>query len=140
MLNSRHKEADPMSNLIETLKVSEEYSPYFKPRLHEVSVSLPYENQPKTGEIAFFNVYTTVRLYGGPEEGGWYYNYTNLEFCVPFLYENEETLKLMIKAHEERIKELPRGDIYSVNGGQNAFIMIEKTAGESASTEHPHYE
>ena len=130
-----------MSNLIETLNVSEEYSPYFKPRLHEVSVSLPYdeENRPKAGEIVFFNVYTTVRLYGGPEEGGWYYNHTNLEFCVPFIY-SEEAVKLMIKAHEGRIKELPHGDIYSVRGGQEAFIMIEKTAGESASTERPYYE
>ena len=130
-----------MSNLIKTIQVTEEWHHNFEPRIHEVSVCLPYDSQdqPVEGEIAFFNVYTVQRLYGGSEEGGWWYNWTHLEFTVPFIF-SRDTTSLMIEAHLSKIKELPYGDIYSVKGGQDAFILIEKSAGASASTEHPSYE
>ena len=130
-----------MSNLIKTITVTEEWHPNFDPRTHEVSVTIPYDkqDQPAEGEIAFFNVYSVQRLFGGAEEGGWWYNWTHLEFTVPFIF-SDDTVALMIEAHIEKIKELPYGDIYSVRGGQDAFVMIEKSAGASESTEHPHYE
>ena len=130
-----------IENLLATLEVQEVYSPHFKPRLHKVCVSTPYnkEDKPKEGEIAFFNVYSVTRQYGGHEEGGWWYDHTHLEFTVPFIY-NQETALLMIKAHEEKIKDIPRGNIESVLGGVEAFVMIEREAGASASEGRPTYE
>lgn len=127
-------------NLVKVLEVEEEYSPYFKPRIHKINVSLPYDEdmRPAKGEIAFFNVYSITRQFGGHEEGGWYYDWTHLEYTIPFLY-TDDALKLLIESQENRIKDLVGGDISSVNGGQDAWVCIEKTAGESASEERPQY-
>jgi len=42
-------------------------------------------------KICFLSVYTVGQMYGGPEEGGWYYGQYLLEAAVPFLATVETT-------------------------------------------------
>ena len=101
----------------------------------EADTKVPFEE----GDIAYFSVYTTQRCYGGPEEGGWWYDADSLEYTIPFKY-SAEAIPLMMEAEEERITDLVYGDLNSVNGGQEAFIRIEPKAGEVETTERPSYE
>ena len=124
----------PSNNNLHTYKFEEIFNPNFRPRVHEINVNVPYqpEERPVEGEIAFFNVYVITRHYGGAEEGGWWYNFTDLAFTIPFIY-GEEAVKLLIKSQEGRVTDLQGGNINSVLGGQEAFVCIEKQVGESDS-------
>lgn len=87
--------------------------------------------------VRFVTVYEVTRHSGGPEEGGWWYNWRRPMCSIP----TEGT-----KADVEAIKAFlaPRfvdeGDIYSVRGGVEYHIETELEAGESASKETPRYE
>jgi hypothetical protein len=103
--------------------------------MFQEETTTPFEE----GDIAYFSVYTTVRCYGGPEEGGWYYDADFLDYTIPFKY-SAEAIPLMMEAETERVSELVYGDLNSVRGGQEAFIRIEAKAGEVVTTERPTYE
>lgn len=109
-----------------------------KVRNHTVPV---YKNDTKIkeGDLCIVSFYTTQRHYGGPEEGGWWYNWNTHEFSIPTLYSKENVEKL-IDLYQDKIKEYIYGDIYSVNGGVEGFIQVERIAGSKASTEVPRYE
>jgi hypothetical protein len=87
----------------------------------------------------YVNVYRITREYGGPEEGGWYYNH----------YECIETREFPIwrgraaKAAEERLeaywKEQEEGDIYSVRGGCQYSVRLETRRAASETSERPVY-
>ena len=101
----------------------------------EADTEVPFED----GDVAYFSVYTTQRYYGGPQEGGWYYDADFLDYTIPFKY-SAEAIPLMMEAETERISDLVYGDLNSVRGGQEAFIRIEPKAGEIQTTERPYYE
>lgn len=103
--------------------------------LFEADTEVPFEE----GDIAYFSVYTTQRYYGGPEEGGWWYDADLLDYTIPFKY-SEGAIPLMMEAETERITDLVYGDLNSVRGGQEAFIRIEPQAGQIATTERPYYD
>lgn len=88
------------------------------------------------GEIrVWVNVYHITREYGGPEEGGWYYNWRTLV----------EAHNLNINDVHARLDELKekhgegKGDISSVLGGYQVMILIEGERGESQDTKRPYY-
>lgn len=112
------------------------YEGTFK-RVHKVPI---YKDEFfETGERCVISLYTTQRYYGGAEEGGWWYNWNTHEWSIPTLYSKENVEKL-IDLYLPKIKEYIHGDIYSVRGGVQGFIQIEKEAGVLASTEVPRYE
>lgn len=88
------------------------------------------------GDInVWVNVYNTERCYGGAEEGGWWYDWTELvdsKFCT--IEEADNIVAEMHKEHGEG-----EGDISSVLGGYEVDIRIEAIKGESKSTERPYY-
>jgi len=101
--------------------------------IHAYIVSRPW----KEGETAWVNVYETTRHYGGPEEGGWWYNWNSLEEAVPVGSQEEaETVKREL---EEKFGE-GQGDISSVLGGHEIAVYIESEKGQSESTEEPRYD
>lgn len=83
------------------------------------------------------NVYAVTRHYGGPEEGGWWYDQQTPVRCVPCVRWYSASIKERL---EKEFKELDRGDISSVNGGVEHRVHIEQKAGESDPQETPHYE
>lgn len=87
--------------------------------------------------MKFVNVYLIDRRWGGPQEGGWWYNNYNCIETYPTREENTNTVVEFLKnEHEDKA----HGDIYSVLGGREIEIMIEDRPSQSETTERPHYE
>jgi len=86
----------------------------------------------------FVTVYEVTRHYGGPEEGGWWYNWNEPVESVLVLpsQDAEEVVEQMTKRNEYRIW----GDIYSVCGGMDILVMVEATQNKYATKCRPHYE
>lgn len=80
-------------------------------------------------------VYEVTRHYGGPEEGGWWYNWHDVlrSFYVPERVADFRVRKLTPRYVNE-------GNIYSVLGGTQYHVVIEATRFESQTTHRPHYE
>ena len=81
------------------------------------------------GEVrAWVNVYHVIRQYGGPEEGGWYYNLMSLVDSEEVNYEKvNETVELM----KHRYGEGDETDVYGVR----VEILVEGFRGQSTDTE-----
>ena len=86
-------------------------------------------------EIRFVTAYEVTRHYGGPEEGGWYYNWYDPIDTVPTSKPEE-----MVEEFKTRYEDRVQGDIYSVNGGTAVSVIIEDEPAGMKSTEIPHYE
>ena len=82
----------------------------------------------------FVTVYKVTRHYGGPEEGGWWYNWYEPVFTEPF------TSMTQRDEMQKRWRDQDTGDIYSVLGGAEYRVYAETELNESATTERPHYE
>jgi hypothetical protein len=94
----------------------------------------------------FISRYKVSLEYGGPEEGGWYYDW--FEFLEPVLVVADsdltaDMLRTIVSAmaeHEEGVKrefgERPR---HSVIGTPDTIYMVEETLGEHSSEERPVY-
>lgn len=92
------------------------------------------ENEDK---IFWVNAYSVTRHYGGPEEGGWWYNWYESLASVPV---QGETAAQTEKERLENLFGSGHGDIYSVLGGEKIFVYIEDEACKSESKVTPHYE
>jgi len=90
-------------------------------------------------EIVFVNVYTVRRKYGGPEEGGWWFNWYECVEVIPVQNQYSEQMREIL--YEKYINsELKYGDIYSVLGGQDIAVYIEEHPKQSETRERPVYE
>jgi hypothetical protein len=88
----------------------------------------------------WISIYTITRQYGGPEEGGWWYNWYNHEFALSILNDKEQIAEAVSYLWEmAREEEWVEGDIYSVLGGQDISIRLEEHPGSGRSTERPYY-
>lgn len=81
------------------------------------------------------NVYQRTREFGGHEEGGWWYDW---DTCVERRYVDYDQAELYEKMLSEKYGE-GEGDISSVRGGHEYFVMIEDLEAESESVIRPHY-
>lgn len=79
-------------------------------------------------------IYEVTRHYGGPEEGGWWYNWYE-----PVHSESYRSFAQVEELRDEWMKR-DEGDIYSVLGGRQHTVYAEETQYENATTERPHYE
>ena len=87
--------------------------------------------------IVFVNVYEVTRHYGGPEEGGWWYDWRH---CVEVYPVRESAAELMQEQLEDENSYRKFGDISSVLGGQDVLVLIEDAPKETETTERPYYE
>jgi hypothetical protein len=87
----------------------------------------------------YVSVYAVSRCYGGPEEGGWYYDW----------YEHVKTYPRRVRrCRVPRIVEemmnkhgwVSKYNRSSVLGGADCVITVEDWPGESATRRRPHYE
>jgi hypothetical protein len=88
--------------------------------------------------MKFLNVYEVTRHYGGPEEGGWWYNwYECIEvFPVRDEEQGEQLRDWLFSEHEHK----KHGNIYSVLGGTDIVVYLEDEPKESETKERPYYE
>lgn len=91
-----------------------------------------YETTPM-----FVNVYHVTRHFGGHEEGGWWYNWYD---CVEVYPVRNGLLANEVKEWLEKEHGKGYGDIYSVNGGLEIYVEIERKPKQSETTERPYYE
>lgn len=137
----------------EWLKVEADIAPHFKPmlvtkcecpRCYGDDIDHGYKCWVCEGQgfewktaMAWVNVYTVSRCYGGPEEGGWYYDAYQFIEGHPVPRSVAETLKdELIK----RYNDLKYGDISSVLGGQDYSVWVEDHEAQSETRERPRYE
>jgi hypothetical protein len=107
--------------------------------------------------LMYLNFFSTGRYYGGPEEGGWWYDAgtpiasiplpTDGEYVYPTtsgpdpymaLTEKGETLRQRIETALKAEHEW--GDISSVNGGEKVTSALESGFAKPFPERTPHYE
>jgi len=73
--------------------------------------------------LTYINAYVVTRHYGGPEEGGWWFNAGTPLASVPMPADTPESIiQEKINELEELFCEENEGNIYSVLGGQEVRV------------------
>jgi hypothetical protein len=95
-------------------------------------------NNEVTPLIKFINVYEVERCYGGPEEGGWWYDVGEPVASVPYANEHDgQRIRHEMKQMYPRSKGQGR---YSVFGGPDYEVYSEDQFARPFPKERPHYE
>lgn len=92
--------------------------------------------------IQFVTVYETGRNYGGPQEGGWYYDTGTVVACFPVLRHRAERLLERVKDRCDRINREERRRCPSsvLSRGDYLVAWLEDRPGEDYPRERPGYE
>ena len=85
----------------------------------------------------FVTVYAVTRQYGGPEEGGWWYNEYEPEDSIRV--DGERAQATMVRQLEKTWLGETHGDIYSVRGGVEHYVLIEDVRHENKTTSEERY-
>lgn len=85
----------------------------------------------------YVTVYKVTREFGGHEEGGWWFNWYKCLETVPCKNKFSEEVKADLL---EEYKGMKHGDIYSVLGGADVQVWIERRPAENETKEKPMYE
>jgi len=98
----------------------------------------------------YINAYSETRHYGGPEEGGWWYNHLEPLASIPIEAEEDDQgiitpkdqLQFDVQCDylRETLSEYEYGDIYSVRGGSELAIIIQDHIAEEEPKYRPRYE
>lgn len=90
------------------------------------------------------SIYAVTRHYGGPEEGGWWYDRGQLleEVCVSTRgsVSRGRRCKRIAEALKEKYSDLAHGNIGSVLGGLELSVSISEEPGSDYPSERPRYE
>ena len=93
----------------------------------------------------FVTVFLSDRAYGGPEEGGWWYDCgERLKDRRVFVFQNEDDAIAFSRRYNERLAKWPnknRRDINSVlSEGVYTAEIFEDSLPDYYPTQRPHYE
>ena len=78
--------------------------------------------------MTYINVYEESRLFGGHEEGGWYY--TQRELFYSLFVNDDEDAQERKQALEKSLEE---------QGYDDMLVLVEDTEGETETTETPRW-
>jgi hypothetical protein len=87
-------------------------------------------------EVSYVNVYAVGRIYGGPEEGGWWYDTGTVL----------KSVRCLTRGEADRVADVLRADYpdtgrsSSVLGGDDYRVWVEDNPGANYPTERPRYE
>lgn len=89
----------------------------------------------------YLSVYATTRHYGGPEEGGWWFNWDEPILCYAVADGDDDD---EVEARREALRaewseKIAHGDIYSVLDGVDVWVGLESEPFEFRSVERPRY-
>jgi hypothetical protein len=112
-------------NLLTTLKTSDE----------PVIVT-----RPETPEVKFVNVYEMFREYGGPEEGGWWYDRGELIVVIRCAANEAADVRDQLRSYFPTQTGSSRGYCGVTYTGGDYRTEISDTPGQSYPAERPHYE
>jgi hypothetical protein len=91
----------------------------------------------------FIVVYEVSREYGGPEEGGWWFdNWSSPSWVATYREEDEAMLvvKLLNEDEKRTKKEAGELDRFSMAGTSDRRYIVEQEVGASETKGWPHYE
>ena len=92
-------------------------------------------------EYNYVSVYSVSRCYGGPEEGGWYYDWWELVKIIKFPCKVNYARALHVKKIiESQLGWKNQHHRSSVLGGDDCEVILEVVKGENQSRRRPHYE
>lgn len=84
------------------------------------------------------SAYGVTREYGGPEEGGWWYDNYDLICSIPI--KSDEQAETVKKFLEENLSHLNEGNLNSVLGGIEVRVLIEEVRAQFETKGRPRYE
>jgi len=84
----------------------------------------------------YVNVYAVSRHYGGPEEGGWWYDSGDPVASTPY-FTKADAYAARDAARERFVRTDKR---YSVNGGEDWTVAVERQFAAEYPTTRPRYE
>lgn len=87
--------------------------------------------------IKFVNVYLVRRHYGGPQEGGWWFDTGELLHCEPVL---DEGVEARVKELEGNYSNEDRRELSSVLSDGVFDVVVSDTPGSDWPDEIPQYE
>jgi hypothetical protein len=99
---------------------------------------------PGDGEIVtvnrYLNIYLVDRAFGGPEEGGWWFDYGVVHASIPL--EDGPRCSTYVKAWREwcDATNAERPGISSTSSEGQYVVRYEEEPGEDWPKERPHYE
>lgn len=85
--------------------------------------------------MTYSNIYFVTREFGGPEEGGWYYDQERVKSSVPYTEANHAVLENEVAGMNEG-----RRPLSSVLSTGEYRLLKEDTQGEDYPKVRPHYE
>lgn len=88
----------------------------------------------------YITIYVTTREYGGPEEGGWWYNWTEIDCYLLVGKKKRYKLPKLIEEAKQYAESMDDGTEYwrtSHNG--HYFVVVEHNLGSKASKTRPIY-
>lgn len=88
----------------------------------------------------YVNVYAVTRHWGGPEEGGWWWNYHNPIASFLILDPKTQDPYKVQEGFYRKYSILKEGNISSVLGGTDVAVYIEDHFAEPWPKERPYYE
>ena len=91
----------------------------------------------KIEDIFYVNKYEIGRAYGGPEEGGWWFNYGQFMECEAMFTSRKEARAL---ADALTMVEGSQPDLNSVNTEYVVSFSVEDNVGQDWPQRMPHYE
>ena len=97
-------------------------------------------DEPKPAVGVYLSLYRETPFYGGPEEGGWWYNAGSPLGSIPFDIADRTRIPDEIDRLKRLFFHLNEGDIDSVLGGQEVQVYTEDEAAEHFPQERPYYE
>jgi len=97
----------------------------------------PSDEDTVPEQIVYVTAYGVTREYGGPEEGGWWYDWKTHLLSVPCLYRDH--LKVIEQLEQGAVGDANWGDISSVLGGHEVRYYIEYIPGTRVSRVAPRY-
>jgi hypothetical protein len=80
----------------------------------------------------WLTIYSVERVYGGPEEGGWWYNRLIPIRSIPILLLPKFVIKFLSSWLFGKYIDNKYGDIYSVLGGEDLAVYEEEIRYENA--------
>ena len=93
--------------------------------------------------VWYVNEYETDRAYGGPEEGGWWYDTGRFIKCRGIFTERVDAHDLSVRIEKEEMRERRKG-LHSpgsmLSSGQWPVVLIEDHPGRDYPRERPRYE
>ena len=98
----------------------------------------PLKEMPEDREI-WVNLYLENRAYGGPQEGGWWFDYGTVEGSIPVQVRDAKTMMEIMARFVQDGNESRNSDVGSVVSEGRYKVCLEFSKGEPWPKEKPVY-